>query len=204
MNIDYIQLGLALCVGVSLAAACGFRVFVPLLAMALGVRYLGMDIDENLAWVGSDAAIICLGIATVVEVLAYYLPVVDNLLDTITGPAAMIAGAFVAAGMLGDLPDWAQWGTGIVAGAGAAGTVQLSTTAARAGSTGTTAGVGNPIISTIENIFSAIGSFLAIFAPLLAVIGAILFIFLTIIFLRKIFGIIRKRKEAAAAAAAAA
>ena len=148
MNIDYLQLGLALCVGISLAAACGFRVFVPLLAMALGVRYMGMGIDENLAWVGSDAAIVCLGAATVVEIFAYYIPVVDNLLDTITGPAAMIAGAFVAAGMLGDLPDWAQWGTGIIAGAGAAGTVQLSTTAARAGSTGTTAAVGNPIIST--------------------------------------------------------
>lgn len=201
MNIDYIQLGLALCVGVSLAAACGFRVFVPLLAMALGVRYMGMDIDENLAWVASDAAIICLGAATVVEVLAYYIPVVDNLLDTITGPAAMIAGAFVAAGMLGDLPDWAQWGTGIIAGAGTAGTVQLATTAARAGSTGTTAAIGNPIISTAENILSVIGSFLAIFAPLLAVVGAILLIFVTFLFLRKIRAIIRKRKEAAAATA---
>ena len=203
MNIDYIQLGLALCVGISLAAACGFRVFVPLLAMALGVRYMGMDIDENLAWIAGDAAIICLGAATVVEVLAYYIPVVDNLLDTITGPAAMVAGAFVAAGMLGDLPDWVQWGTGIVAGAGAAGTVQLTTTAARAGSTSTTAAVGNPIISTIENVLSVIGSFLAIFAPLLAVVGAILLIFLTFFFLRKILGIIRKRKAATTAAATA-
>lgn len=203
MNIDYIQIGLALCVGVSLAAACGFRVFVPQLAMALGVRYMGMDIDENLVWIASDAAIICLGAATVVEVLAYYIPVVDNLLDTVTGPAAMIAGAFVAAGMLGDLPDWAQWGTGIIAGAGAAGTVQLTTTAARAGSTSTTAAIGNPIISTIENVLSVIGSFLAVFAPLLAVVGAILLIFITMIFLRKIIGIIRKRKEATAASAAA-
>ena len=198
MNIDYLQVGLALCVGVSLSAACGFRIFVPLLAMALGVRMGGLDIDENLAWVGSDAAIACLGAATIVEVLAYYIPVVDNFLDSIAGPAALMAGALVTGGMLGSLPDWLQWSTGIVAGAGVAGTVQLGTTAVRAASTTTSAGVGNPVVSTAENIMSTIGSFLAVVAPFLAVAGAIILLFLCIISLRKIMRLIaRKRAKAA-------
>lgn len=198
MNIDYLQVGLALCVGVSLSAACGFRIFVPLLAMALGVRMGGLDIDENLAWVGSDAAIACLGAATIVEVLAYYIPVVDNFLDSIAGPAALVAGALVTGGMLGSLPDWLQWSTGIVAGAGVAGTVQLGTTAVRAASTTTSAGVGNPVVSTAENIMSTIGSFLAVVAPFLAVAGAIILLFLCIISLRKIMRLIaRKRAKAA-------
>ena len=203
MDINYLQLGLALCVGISLSAACGFRVFVPLLVMALGVRFGGLSIDENLAWVGSNAAICCLCAATLAEILSYYIPVVDNALDAIAGPAALIAGAFVTGGMLGDLPNWLQWSTGIIAGAGVAGTVQLGTTATRAASTGTSAGLANPIVSTIENILAAIGSVLAILAPVLAVIGVGIFLILIVIFLRKIRSIIRSRREAKAAAAAA-
>lgn len=201
MEIDFFQTGLALCVGVSLAAACGFRVFIPLLVMALGVRLGGLSIDENLAWVGSDVAIACLGAATLAELLAYYIPLVDNFLDSLAGPAALVAGAIVTGGMLGDLPDWLQWGTGIVAGAGVAGTVQLGTTAVRAASTTSSAGIANPVVSTAENLFSTIGAVLAVAAPLLAAAGSILIIFLVIISLRKIMQLIRKRKEAATATA---
>lgn len=198
---DYLQIGLALCVGLSLSAACGFRVFVPLLVMALGVRFAGLGIDENLAWVGSDAAIACLGAATIVEVLAYYIPVVDNLLDGIAGPAALVAGALVTGGMLGDLPDWLQWSTGIVAGAGVAGTVQLGTTATRAASTSTSAGLANPIVSTAENILSAVGAVLAVIAPFIAVIGVVLLLILVVVFIRKIRAFIARRKAAKKAAA---
>ncbi|MBR5894603.1 MAG: DUF4126 domain-containing protein [Akkermansia sp.] len=201
MEIDFFQTGLALCVGVSLAAACGFRVFIPLLVMALGVRLGGLSIDENLAWVGSDVAIACLGAATLAELLAYYIPLVDNFLDSLAGPAALVAGAIVTGGMLGDLPDWLQWGTGIVAGAGVAGTVQLGTTAVRAASTTSSAGIANPVVSTAENLFSTIGAVLAVAAPLLAAAGSILIIFLVIISLRKIMQLIRKRKEATTATA---
>lgn len=201
MNIDYLQTGLALCVGLSLSAACGFRVFVPLLVMALGGRFAGLEIDEDLGWVCSDAAIVCLSAATLAEVLAYYIPVVDNFLDAIAGPAALVAGALVTAGMLGDLPPWLQWGTGIIAGAGVAGTVQLGTTGLRAASTTTSAGLGNPVVSTAENIFSVIGSVLAVFAPLLAIIGAGLLLVLIIASFKKIRRSIAQRRGAAEQAA---
>lgn len=204
MNIDYLQTGIALCVGISLSASCGFRVFIPLLVMALGVRFCGLSIDENLAWVGSDTAIICLGAATIAEILAYYIPVVDNLLDTIVGPAALVAGAVVTAGMLGDLPDWLQWSVGIIAGAGTAGTVQLGTSAVRAASTTTSAGIGNPIVSTAENGLSIVGAVMAVLAPLLAIVGAALLVLLTILFLRKLRAFLAAKKARKAAAAATA
>ena len=204
MNIDYLQTGIALCVGISLSASCGFRVFIPLLVMALGVRFCGLSIDENLAWVGSDTAIICLGAATFAEILAYYIPVVDNLLDTIVGPAALVAGAVVTAGMLGDLPDWLQWSVGIIAGAGTAGTVQLGTSAVRAASTTTSAGIGNPIVSTAENGLSIVGAVMAVLAPLLAIVGAALLVLLTILFLHKLRAFLAAKKARKAAAAATA
>ncbi len=195
---DILQIILAVCMGIALAASCGFRVFVPLLVVALAVRFAGVHVNENLAWVGSDIALWCLGIATLAEVLAYYIPWVDNALDAITGPLAMVAGAVIMSGMMPDLPAYVQWGVGIVGGAGAAGAVQAGTTAMRGASTATTAGTGNFVVSTTENIMASVGAVLAIVAPILAVIGLIGMVVLVTIIVRKI-----RRKRAAALSASA-
>ena len=88
-----IQLVTAICVGVSLAAASGFRVFVPAFVMALAARSgaLPVELGENWKWVASDWAVVALGIATAVEVAAYYVPWLDNMLDSIATPAAVIS-----------------------------------------------------------------------------------------------------------------
>lgn len=177
-EIPLLQLALALCVGISLSAACGFRVFVPLLAVAVGMRCTGLTVNEHLAWLGSNTALVCLSVATVVEILAYYIPWVDNALDSVSTPLAMVAGAIVTTGLLPEMPDFAQWGIGIVAGAGAAGTVQLGTSATRGASSATTGGLTNCIVATAENVLSVLGSVLALLAPLVAVIGALIVIVL--------------------------
>lgn len=184
---DYINLILALCMGVSLSALCGFRVFVPLLAVALGVRFAGLGVNESLAWVGSDAALVCLAVATVVEMLAYYIPWVDNALDAVSGPLALVAGAVVATGLLPEMPAYAQWGLGIIAGAGSAGAVQLSTTAARGASTATTGGLGNFVVASAENGASILGSLVAIVvSPIIVLIGVGLLVWLVWRLLRKL------------------
>lgn len=184
---DYLQLILALCLGVSLSALCGFRVFVPLLAVALGVRFTGLSVNESLAWVGSDVALVCLSVATVVEMLAYYIPWVDHALDAVSGPLALVAGAVVATGMLPEMPAFAQWGLGIIAGAGSAGAVQMSTTAARGVSTATTGGLGNFIIATAENGASILGSLVAlIVSPVIVLIGVGLLVWLVMRALRRL------------------
>lgn len=196
---DVLQICVALCMGVALAASCGFRVFVPLLVVALAVRFCGVHVNESLAWIGSDVAVWCLGAATLMEVLAYYIPWLDNILDTITGPLALVAGTIIMSGMLPDLPTYMQWGIGIVGGAGAAGAVQAGTTALRGASTATTGGMGNCVVSTGENIMATIGAVLAVLAPILAVIGLIILIAIVAHIFRKM----RRRKEPSPSGSAA-
>lgn len=169
-DVSLVQLLFGLCVGISLSAACGFRVFVPLLVVALAVHFGGFHVNENFAWIGSWMSILMLSTATVVEVLGYYIPWVDNLLDTLSTPLAIVAGTVVMCGMLPDLHPCLKWGIAGVLGGGSAGVVQASTAILRGGSTATTGGLGNCLVSTGENVCSVIVSVLAILLPLLACI----------------------------------
>ena len=181
---------LAIVMGVCLSAACGFRIFIPLLVAGVTSRMAGIPVPEAMEWVRGDMALCCLGVAAVVETVAYYIPYIDNLLDTVSGPLAVVAGAVVMGGMLDAMPDYLQWTLAIVAGGGAAGAVQAGTTALRATSTATTGGVGNPVVSTAENGFSIAGSLLAMLAPILALIGLVIMVVLVWLLVRRL----RRRK----------
>lgn len=180
------QLLLAVCMGLALSAACGFRVFVPLLVVGLAVRLGNVHVTDSLAWTGSTAALVCLSVATLLEIVAYYIPYADNLLDTVSTPLALIAGAVVMSGMLGDLPDYMQWGIGIVGGAGGAGIVQGGTALLRGISTGSTGGLANPLVSTVENALAAIGAVLAVLVPIIAVAGLVAAVCIVCCLLRRI------------------
>lgn len=166
---------LAVCVGISLSAACGFRVFVPLLAVSLMVNFGGVHVNDSLAWVGSPTALICLAVATVLEIAAYYIPWFDNLMDSINVPLAVVAGTLITSGMMPDLPGYAQWGIALVAGGGAAGVISATTAVVRGASSAATGGLGNCAVATAENAASIGGSaFTFIAAPLLVAVGLIL------------------------------
>lgn len=171
---EFVPLLLSLCMGVALSAACGFRVFVPLLAVSVAVRWGDLQVGEALSWVGTDAAFICLTVATVVELIAYYVPLVDHALDVISSPLALLAGTVLMSGMMGELPDYLQWGIGIVGGAGTAGLVKAGASALRGASAVTTATLANPLVATLENILSIVGSVLAVVLPLLAALLCVL------------------------------
>lgn len=152
--------------GLGLAAACGFRVFVPLLVVSLAARAGRLTLQSEFEWIGTTPALIVFAVATAIEVLAYLVPFVDNLLDTVATPAAAVAGAIVALAVFVDMDPWLQWSLGIVAGAGIATAVQVPTAALRGGSTVTTAGAANPGVSTSETIGSGLVSGVAIFVPI--------------------------------------
>lgn len=158
----------SIALGIGLAAAVGFRVFLPLLITSIAAYTGHVNLDANMAWLGSPAAMTMLAVAAVVEVLAYYIPAVDNLLDSITTPLALIAGTVVSAAVITDLPPLIKWSTAIIAGGGVAAITQGVTTLLRAKSTALTAGVGNPVISTLEMIAAVIVAVLALLAPLIA------------------------------------
>ncbi|MEC9120682.1 MAG: DUF4126 domain-containing protein [Candidatus Thermoplasmatota archaeon] len=169
---------LALCMGLGLAAASGFRVFLPPFLLSIAVRADAVDVDltnSSLEYFDSNVAVILLGVATIAELAAYYVPWVDNLLDSIASPAAIIAGTGMTAIVLGGTDPVIQWALAIIAGGGVTAAVQGATVVTRGVSTAITAGIGNPVVSTGENIASLILSILAIFlAPLAAVLALIL------------------------------
>jgi len=160
-------------VGLGLSAACGFRVFVPLLVMSVASRGGHLAIDPSLAWICSDVALVAFGCATLLELFAYCIPGLDNALDTIATPAAVVAGTVVAASCVKGMSPFLTWSLGIIAGGGVAGTIQATTTAVRASSTVSTGGLGNSIVAGTEAVASVLMSVLAVFLPLLAMVAVV-------------------------------
>lgn len=166
---------LSVCVGIGLSAACGFRVFLPLLGLGLAARGGYLEITPTLAWVAGDAALIALAVATVLEIGAYYVPWLDHLLDAAASPMAVAAGVIASASVLTEVDPWLRWTLAAIAGGGAAGTVQALTVGTRKLSLFTTAGIANPLVSTIELGGSMLMTLLAIVVPLIAVFVLVIF-----------------------------
>lgn len=155
--------------GIGLAAACGLRVFLPLFVTSLLQHFNWVDIGTRAGfdWIGSWPAMIAFGVASAVEVLSYYIPVVDHFLDTIAIPLAAVAGTLISASLLTDMPPLFTWSFSIIAGGGVAGAVSAGTATTRLASTATTAGLGNSIVATGETAGSLLISLLAWVVPLL-------------------------------------
>ena len=159
---------LSVCLGLGLAAACGFRVFVPFLILNLAARSGYVALDGSFEWIASTPALITLAVATVLEIGAYYVPWLDNLLDTVSTPAAVVAGIVVTASVVTGIDPYLKWSLAVIAGGGVAGAVQAVTVGTRGASSMTTAGLGNPLVTTAEIGGSAVLSGVAIGLPALA------------------------------------
>jgi hypothetical protein len=164
---------LSLGVGIGLAAAAGLRVFLPLLVLGLAARTGLVALVSSFDWLASTPGLAALAIASVIEVAAYYVPVLDNLLDLIATPLAILAGVLLTAAVTTTLPPELRWAAAIVAGGGAAGLVQTLTSIARLKSTAFTAGTANPILATMELAGSLVTSIVAIMLPALALLLAV-------------------------------
>ena len=179
--------GLSIVLGIALAAATGFRIFLPMLIMSVAAYTGHLSLAGNFAWLGTPAAVIMLSVAAVAEILAYYIPVVDNLLDALATPAAFVAGAVVSAAVMTDVPPMVKWTAAVIAGGGIAGLTQGLTGMLRAHSTVLTGGLGNSVIATAELGGALLITFLALAAPVAALALVILFMWLTIRLLRRVF-----------------
>lgn len=176
---------ISICLGIGLAASAGFRVFVPLFILSLASHLNWIPVSDSWSWLGETPALIALGIAMIFEVLAYYIPFVDNILDTIAIPLAAIAGTAVMASTLVDLSPLFTWGLAIIAGGGTAAAINSATAATRLTSTATTGGLGNPIVSTVETGTATVMSFASIFIPIIAFVLVLFIFFVGIKFFRK-------------------
>lgn len=169
----------ALLAGISLSAASGLRVFLPLLGVGLASHFGLLELGEGFDWMASEPVLIVVGVAALLEASAYYIPIVDNLLDTLATPAAMAGGTVIVSSLMPELNAPAHWATALLLGGGTAGIVQAGTVVARGASTATTAGLGNPILATLETGGSMVAVVLALLIPVafgLLVIGLILWL----------------------------
>ena len=176
-------------VGIGLSATCGFRVFVPLLGMSVASHIGYLELSPGFEWIDSLPALITFGTATVLEIVGYYIAWVDNLLDTIATPAAVIAGTITTASMVGDVSPLLRWTLALIAGGGIAGLVQGSSVLVRGKSSLATAGIANPVVSTVELAASVAGTIISIVLPVVAIILVLLIILLII---RRVY---KKRKK---------
>ncbi|MFC1683700.1 DUF4126 domain-containing protein [Candidatus Zixiibacteriota bacterium] len=183
---------MALFVGIGLSASCGFRIFVPLLGMNIAHHAGHLALSPGFEWIGSWPATIAFGVATIVEVGGYYIPWVDNLLDSIATPGAVVAGTLITASMIGDASPFLRWTLALVAGGGVAGAIQASSVLVRGTSTATTGGAGNPVVSTGELLAAIAGTVISIVSPYIAIALVALIMFLI---LRRIF---RRRAKSSA------
>jgi hypothetical protein len=187
----------AVAIGIGLSASCGFRVFVPMLVASIAAKIGLFPVHEGFQWLASWPAIICFGTATAAEILAYYVPFIDNLLDTITTPMAIGAGTLLMTSVLPIDNNMLKWITGFIMGGGAAATIQGGSVLTRLASSKLTAGTGNAVVASGEHAAAFGTSALSLFLPLIiAALVILLVVYILLRFGKKLFSL-NKRKAAA-------
>ena len=191
MPMQEVTIIMATLMGISLAAASGFRVFLPPFLLSLAARFnvvWFLDIDligTQFEFFTSTLSIVVLGIATVAEFAAFYAPWVDNALDTIATPASIMAGVAMTAIVLEGNDPIIQWAIAIVAGGGVAATIQSATVATRGLSSTFTFGLGNSAVATGENVASVALTLIAILIPFLSALFVLVIVALLLRMKRK-------------------
>ena len=191
MPMQEVTIIMATLMGISLAAASGFRVFLPPFLLSLAARFnvvWFLDIDllgTQFEFFTSTLSIVVLGIATVAEFAAFYAPWIDNALDTIATPASIMAGVAMTAIVLEGNDPIIQWTIAIVAGGGVAATIQSATVATRGLSSTFTFGLGNSAVATGENVASVALTLIAILIPFLSALFVLLIVALLLRMKRK-------------------
>jgi len=171
--------------GIGLSAACGFRIFVPFFVMSVAVMNGYMKPAPGFEWVGTYPALICFSVATLIEILAYLVPVVDNFLDSIATPCAVIAGIILSLSCIGGMDPYMKWTLAIIAGGAAAGVTQTATATTRLASTVSTGGSFNFLVAIFEAVSSVLVSIAAIFFPVVCIGIVVAFLIYAFAFLRK-------------------
>lgn len=167
------SVALSIATGIALAAAAGFRAFVPLLAAGLAIHYGYVEAAPGFSWLGEPVVLVALAFATVTEIAAYYIPGVDHVLDVIGAPVAVAAGIVVAAGVMVGLPDWVRWFAAIGIGGAVTTTGHALTAIGRAKTGAISGGFGNPLFATGELAGSLLLATFALLLPFIAVAVAV-------------------------------
>lgn len=183
---------LAILIGVGLSISAGFRVFTPMLLASIAAKMGWLPLAAGFEWLDSNAALIALALATILEIISYYVPVFDNFMRGLSTPLAAIAGTLMTVSIIGvEDSAFLSWGLAFVTGGGAATLTSLTNTAVRSTSTVTTAGIANPLVSLAEDISAIVLPLVSIVFPVFIVVVLVIIIWLFV----KLFKKIKNRRQ---------
>jgi hypothetical protein len=163
-------------IGIALSATSGFRVFVPFLVLSAANLAGWLELGESFAWIGTYPALVMFAVATLVEILAYFIPWVDNVLNVISVPASLVAGTILTYAVIGSLNPALAWVISIIGGGGASLLTRAVSNIVHAGSAAASGGVANPAVSLVESAGTVALSVLAIVVPIIVILSFLLLI----------------------------
>ena len=178
--------------GVVLAATAGLRAFLPVFSASLMAWMTDLPLPDNLVWLEKPQTVVIFGVATLLEILGDKIPIVDHVLDSIQVLTKPVLAALAATPFLYQLAPEQSVAIGILLGAPLALGVHSAKATARLGSTATTAGVANPLLSVAEDVAAVAAIVLGFLAPLLA----LALMAVTIFFIVRLALRVRRRRRA--------
>jgi hypothetical protein len=164
------ELIFSLLIGIGLSATSGFRLFLPFLIISAASLTGHLELSPAFEWIGTYPALVVFAVASLVEILSYFFPYVDNLLSTISIPFALIAGTVITASVIMDMGPLLTWSLAIIAGGGASLTTKTTSALLHTGSTAVSGGTANPVLSALETAYSVVMAIVSIVAPVLIII----------------------------------
>lgn len=169
---------ISVCLGLALTACCGFRIFIPLLGTSLAIHFGWITVPADMQWLGESIAIVCFSTAALIEIVAYYVPFLDNILDFAAAPLSIIAGTLLMFSLLpvGANKGLLAWGIALVAGGAPSGTIQIGSGLVRLFSTKATVGTGNSLVASAENTAAILGTILSFIIPVIMTILLVLLV----------------------------
>lgn len=170
------EIAFSVMIGIALSATSGFRVFVPFLVLSAANLAGWLELGESFAWIGTYPALVMFAVATLVEIMAYFIPWVDNVLNVISVPASLVAGTILTYAVIGSLNPALAWVISIIGGGGASLLTRAVSNIVHAGSAAASGGVANPAVSLVESAGTVALSVLAIVVPIIVILSFLLLI----------------------------
>jgi len=180
-----LDLYLKILIGLGLSAASGFRLFVPFAILSI-FSISGIYNTTSTPYIfSSDLFLVIFIILSVSEVVLFYNPWIDNMLDLISTPASIFSGIILTYFVLYDTEIYLRLLISVILGGLVSLNVQLLTVKARSSTSIFSKGNGNQIVSTIENISSIFISILVLKFPLAGIFVSAIIIYLIYTFIIK-------------------
>jgi len=167
------ELAAQLMLGMGLAACAGLRAWLPLLLLSVMARTGYITLGAGFEFLAREDALVILGVATIIEVVADKVVGLDHLLDAVGTIARPAAGAVLASAVLVNLDPLAAAILGLIAGGASSLLVHSSKSIVRAKTTALVpihGGAGNAVVSTAEDMASGAGAWMILSNPAIAVV----------------------------------